>query len=103
MKSDDNYTSDDNTTSQLFSSQTELSNEADEEEKRYHRRKLTDSPRVIDSLALCYLGTLLLRIPVSIGYIQRFLAGVSGLAVNSSRLIVWLHFEGGFLETRFPS
>ncbi|KMU77714.1 hypothetical protein CISG_01470 [Coccidioides immitis RMSCC 3703] len=70
-REDDNYRSDDNI-SQLFSSQTEWT-ELDDEEYRYHRRKLSDSPKVIDAVALCYLGTLLLRIPVSIGYMQRWI------------------------------
>ncbi|KAL1957447.1 hypothetical protein VTO42DRAFT_6015 [Malbranchea cinnamomea] len=71
-RSDENYLSDDKTT-QVFSSQTELSTAVDEEEQRYHRKKLSDSPKIIDSLGLCYLGILLLRIPVSIGYIQRWI------------------------------
>lgn len=69
-RSDENYLSDD-TTTQIFSSQTEQSTAVDEEEQRYHKKKLSDSPKAVDSLALCYLGTLLLRIPVSVGYIQR--------------------------------
>lgn len=70
-KTDESYISDD-TTTQVFSSQTEQSTAADEEEDRYHKRQLSDSPRAVDTLALCYLGILLLRIPVSIGYIQRY-------------------------------
>lgn len=69
-RGDDNYQSDDNG-SQVFSSQTERT-ELDDEEYSYHKRKLSDSPGVIDALALCYLGTLLLRIPVSVGFILRF-------------------------------
>ncbi|PGH03775.1 ubiquitin-60S ribosomal protein L40 [Polytolypa hystricis UAMH7299] len=71
-KRDDPYISDDNTT-QIFSSQTELSTAADEEENRYHKKKITDSPKLIDTLALCYLGTLLLKVPVSVGYIQSWI------------------------------
>lgn len=67
---DDIYVEDENST-QLFSSQTGVSNEIDKEEHQYHKRKLSTSPRVLDSLALCYLGILLLRLPVSIGYMQR--------------------------------
>ncbi|KAG5217557.1 RNA polymerase I-specific transcription initiation factor [Trichophyton interdigitale] len=70
---DDIYTDDENST-QLFSSQTGVSSELDKEEYQYHKRKLSTSPRVIDSLALCYLGTLLLRLPVSIGYMQEWVA-----------------------------
>ncbi|KAM5438556.1 hypothetical protein MferCBS31731_004847 [Microsporum ferrugineum] len=68
---DDIYVEDENST-QLFSSQTGVSNEIDREEHQYHKRKLSTSPRVLDSLALCYLGILLLRLPVSIGYMQRW-------------------------------
>ncbi|KAM5438832.1 hypothetical protein McanMca71_000656 [Microsporum canis] len=68
---DDIYVEDENST-QLFSSQTGVSNEIDKEEHQYHKRKLSTSPRVLDSLALCYLGILLLRLPVSIGYMQRW-------------------------------
>ncbi|KAF3482967.1 uncharacterized protein GIQ15_02291 [Arthroderma uncinatum] len=64
---------DDDNTTQLFSSQTGASNEIDKEEHRYHKRKLSTSPRVIDSLALCYLGILLLRLPVSVGYVQKWI------------------------------
>ncbi|KAK2872060.1 hypothetical protein FQN49_002593 [Arthroderma sp. PD_2] len=70
---DDIYVEEDDNTTQLFSSQTGVSNEIDKEEYQYHKRKLSTSPRVIDSLALCYLGILLLRLPVSVGYMQKWI------------------------------
>ena len=70
-RNDEGYLSDDNTT-QVFSSQTEQSTAVDDEENRYHKKQLSNSPKAVESLALCYLGILLLRIPVSIGYIQRY-------------------------------
>ena len=70
-RNDEGYLSDDNTT-QVFSSQTEQSTAVDDEENRYHKKQLSSSPKAVESLALCYLGILLLRIPVSIGYIQRY-------------------------------
>lgn len=66
----DNYLSDDNTT-QAFSSQAGSS--ADENDgKRRHEKKFTDSPKMVESISLCYLGLLLLRIPMSIGYLHRY-------------------------------
>lgn len=55
---------------QIFSSQAAASSEADETAQG-GGRKATDSPRLIDSLALCYLGALLLRLPVGVGDIHR--------------------------------
>ena len=56
-----------------FSSQTEISSGAEEDNHPYQRRKAANFPRLIDSLALCYLGILLLRIPFSLGSIYRYL------------------------------
>lgn len=68
-RAEDFYSSDGD--SQVFSSQTDISTTGDEEESSYHRRNLKRSPKIIDSLALCYLGTLLLRRPVSISHVLR--------------------------------
>lgn len=46
----------------LFSSQQE-----DSVEENAQKRKVTDSPRLIETLCLCYLGATLLRIPVAVG------------------------------------
>ncbi|KAI1987607.1 hypothetical protein LOZ54_003503 [Ophidiomyces ophidiicola] len=71
-RGDDSYPSGDNT-SEIFSSQAEQT-ELDDEEYIYHRRKLSDSPKAIDSVALCYIAALFLRIPISLGYVQRWIA-----------------------------
>ncbi|OAX83010.1 hypothetical protein ACJ72_02641 [Emergomyces africanus] len=43
---------------------------ATEEENVYHRRRLMESPKLIDSMALCYLGLMLLRVPIGIGVLE---------------------------------
>lgn len=43
----------------------------EEEENAYHRRRLMESPKLIDTLALCYLGLMLLRVPVGVGVLER--------------------------------
>lgn len=48
--------------STLFSSQQEESLEGDSQ-----KRKGTDSPKLIETLCLCYLGASLLRLPVTVG------------------------------------
>lgn len=48
--------------STLFSSQQEASLEEDSQ-----KRKGTDSPKLIETLCLCYLGASLLRLPVTVG------------------------------------
>ncbi|KAL1970682.1 hypothetical protein VTN77DRAFT_4326 [Rasamsonia byssochlamydoides] len=68
-KFDDSVEDDD--TTQLFSSQAAEATEADPEQQ-FHTRKASDTPRLVETLALCYLGALLLRLPVSVGDIYRF-------------------------------
>ncbi|OJD10497.1 ubiquitin-60S ribosomal protein L40 [Emergomyces pasteurianus Ep9510] len=46
---------------------------ATEEENAYHRRRLMESPKLIDSLALCYLGLMLLRVPVGVGVLETWI------------------------------
>ncbi|KAI5302042.1 Pol I core factor CF, partial [Ascosphaera pollenicola] len=72
---EDNYLSDDTTSHGTFSSQsgTDTSNAVEDEESVYHKKKLTKSPKLIDSLALCYLGMLLLRMPVSVGFLMKWM------------------------------
>lgn len=70
---EDNYLSDETTSHGTFSSQsgTDTDNHIEEEESAYHRKKLTKSPKLVDSLALCYLGILLLRLPISVGFLMK--------------------------------
>ena len=49
----------------VFSSQPEDFSEREDEPMS--RRKATDSPRLLEALGLCYLGALLLRIPITVG------------------------------------
>ncbi|KAL1985585.1 hypothetical protein VTN96DRAFT_7565 [Rasamsonia emersonii] len=68
-KFDDSVEDDEST--QLFSSQPADTAEADTGQP-FHTRKASDTPRLVETLALCYLGALLLRLPVSVGDIHRF-------------------------------
>lgn len=64
---------DPDTPSQVFSTQSELdpSTEAEETERSGRGSKGKDMPTLRDTLGLCYLATLLLRLPVSIGDFHR--------------------------------
>jgi len=80
--------SDPETPSQVFSTQSEKepSTEAEEAKQSRRRSKGKDTPTLRDTLALCYLATLLLRLPVSIGDIHR-----SVMAVRSSKHVSGRH------------
>lgn len=59
----------------VFSSQPESGTEAESKnDKRRREWKVKDKqmPTLIESLGLCYLGTVLLRLPVSLGEIYRY-------------------------------
>lgn len=56
---------------QLFSSQAEVS-ETDDGSARERKKKEKNLPTLIDTLGLCYLGIIVLRIPVSLGDIHRY-------------------------------
>ncbi|KAI9705349.1 MAG: Pol I core factor CF [Bogoriella megaspora] len=59
--------------SQLYSSDS--GSEADATRGAiYNRRRLSDTPSLIETLALCYMGILLLRLPISPGDIQKWAA-----------------------------
>ncbi|OJD20665.1 ubiquitin-60S ribosomal protein L40 [Blastomyces percursus] len=47
--------------------------EKEEEANAYHRRRLMESPKLIDSLALCYLGLMLLRVPLGVGVLESWI------------------------------
>jgi RNA polymerase I-specific transcription initiation factor RRN7 len=53
----------------MFSSASEGETDHDGEAPRLGRRgrKVNDTPKLIDTLALCYLGTLTLRLPITLG------------------------------------
>lgn len=65
----DDSVEDDGST-QLFSSQAAGAAE-ENTEPHLHTRNVSDNPRLVETLALCYLGALLLRLPVSVGDIYR--------------------------------
>lgn len=69
-KFDDSVEGDESTQTQLFSSQPADTAEADTGQP-FHKRKASDTPRLVETLALCYMGALLLRLPVSVGDIHR--------------------------------
>jgi RNA polymerase I-specific transcription initiation factor RRN7 len=63
---------DNNTSAEIFSSQpSAIDAIEDKSSSSSTARKVTDNPLLEETLGLCYLGTLLLRLPVSIGDIYR--------------------------------
>ncbi|GAD92747.1 RNA polymerase I specific transcription initiation factor Rrn7 [Paecilomyces variotii No. 5] len=56
---------------QIFSSQA-ITTENEEDGSRMHWRKITDNPTLSETIGLCYLGALLLRLPVGIADLHRF-------------------------------
>ena len=57
----------------LFSSQPQFSESEPEDDTRMHKKKLDQAmPSLIDSLGLCYLAMILLRLPVGIGDLHRW-------------------------------
>jgi RNA polymerase I-specific transcription initiation factor RRN7 len=56
---------------QLFSSQADIS-ETDDESAREPKKKENSLPTLIDTLGLCYLGIVVLRIPVSLGDLYKY-------------------------------
>lgn len=72
LKSKTDTTSDEDT---VFSSQPQSETETDEKHDGVGRKwKIggKDMPSLIETLGLCYLGMILLRLPVSIGEIHRY-------------------------------
>ena len=75
-----------------FSSASELEPEASDEEDEKSRKlkaKLRDQgrklPKLVDTLGLCYLGMLLLKLPVSLGDIYRYVDLTSVLENDTER------------------
>jgi RNA polymerase I-specific transcription initiation factor RRN7 len=56
--------------SQAFSSAAEETGN-DDGRKASNRVSGVDSPKLVETIALCYLGILLLRLPVSLGEVYR--------------------------------
>ena len=74
LKSKTDATSDEDTG---FSSQLQSETESEdkiEADGRKWKVRGKDMPSLIESLGLCYLGTILLRLPVSIGEMHRYVA-----------------------------
>ncbi|KAF3399262.1 RNA polymerase I-specific transcription initiation factor rrn7 [Talaromyces pinophilus] len=63
---------DDGSESGVFSSQTPAASVEKKDSTHISARKSTDSPLLKETLGLCYLACLLLRLPVSIGDIYKF-------------------------------
>ena len=67
LKSKTDATSDEDTVfSSQLQSETDLEDQIEADGKKWKFRG-KDMPRLIESLGLCYLGIILLRLPVSIG------------------------------------
>jgi RNA polymerase I-specific transcription initiation factor RRN7 len=63
---------DSNASTEIFSSQASAVETVEEKgPSTSAARKVTDNPLLEETLGLCYLGALLLRLPVSIGDIYR--------------------------------
>lgn len=63
----------DNYSQTMFSSQSEGETTDEESRTRKSNRSNKDTtPRVIDGLSICYIGTLLLRLPVTVGDFHRW-------------------------------
>ncbi len=90
---------DSETQSQMFSSQEDTATDTDHDGLKKTRRgkSLASAPRLIDTLSLCYLGLLLLRLPVSVGDIHRW--------VNSEDLIYYgaIREISASMRERLPS
>ena len=59
----------------VFSSQPQSETEAEDKNEGVGRKwkvRGKDSPSLIETLGLCYLGTVLLRLPISIGEMHRY-------------------------------
>ncbi|KAI9880099.1 MAG: Pol I core factor CF [Pleopsidium flavum] len=81
--------SDTETASHVFSSQSEDETETAAEEARRKRKKLRgkDAPTLVDTLGMCYLATLLLRLPVSVGDLHRWAVREEILFVRAVRFV----------------
>ena len=66
---------------ELFSSQTDVESSDKDQEKKPKERA---TPTIVDSLALCYMALMLLRVPISLGDFFRY-ARLALKIVNSSR------------------
>ena len=79
---------DDNDDDTLYSSQPQDGKEIEDENEDAGRtwkvRGEGDMPLLIETLGLCYLGTILLRLPVSIGEIHRYVDCCPSFQVNCS-------------------
>lgn len=74
LKSKTDATSDEDT---MFSSQPQSETETEDKHEGVGRKwKVRGKimPSLIETLGLCYLGTILLRLPVSIGEMHRYVA-----------------------------
>ena len=69
----------------VFSSQGEFTSDTGEgeDEPPAFVGMTTRTPRLIESLGLCYLGALLMRIPLSIGQLQRLVPWDPFLRLNA--------------------
>ena len=74
LKSKTDAISDEDT---VFSSQPQSEMETEDKHERVGRKwkvRGKDMPGLVETLGLCYLGTILLRLPVSIGEMHRYVA-----------------------------
>ena len=85
LKDNVDATSDDE---KLFSSQPQMSDSETETEKRVHKEKLDKAlPTLIDSLGLCYLAMVLLRLSVSVGELNRWAMREDILFIRAIRFV----------------
>ncbi len=87
----------------VFSSQPQSEVETEGEHERVGRKWKTrgkDTPSLIETLGLCYLGMILLRLPISIGEMHRYVARplLKGSLAKSSLILAGLS-EKTFLSS----
>ncbi|KAF2137147.1 uncharacterized protein K452DRAFT_362071 [Aplosporella prunicola CBS 121167] len=89
LKSKVEAQSDTESQSQLFSSQSEGETDTEHDEHRKERkgRRADSTPRLIDTIGLCYIGMLLLRLPVSLGDLHKWAAGGEMIYYNAKESI----------------
>ena len=85
----------------MFSSQPQSETEVEEKHEGVGRKwkvRRRDSPSLIETLGLCYLGTVLLRLPVSIGEMHRY---VTWCLIFQRNLTKAVHFQLGCQRGHF--
>ncbi|KAI9816205.1 MAG: Pol I core factor CF [Pycnora praestabilis] len=89
LKSMMEYSSDNDSNPTVFSSTSEVESDTTMKEEKSSKETSAskDVLRMVDTLALCYMGMLLLRLPVSVGEVHRWATGEEILFFRAVRFI----------------